>query len=391
MNRYEEIVKLYKTGVTDRNEIAKKLNISSNTVKTYLTKARKEGLIEKKLKYDLIVNLYNEGLTDYDEIAKELNISRSSLASHLTRARKAGAIEKKRKTKTKYEQIIDLYKNGVTDYDAIANKLNIPKSSVITYISKASTEGKIEVTRRKKLNSIYEQVIKLYKSGTTDYKEIARALDSTERTVITYLSKAKKEGLIEKKRKFKTNTIYEQVKKEYKEWITNYKEIAEKLNISMNTAKDYITKIRNEKLEENETEQTEKINNDEKEENVKDLNEKEVRTEKLKQIPLYREIILNAKEKNISPQKELYQMILELKDPLKRIELAQICFLLNNIKAPEAILNGIISSTSIDENIKKIALQEKNKIINELKNSQNKLNSNPDSKNRELSDSEPEK
>ena len=94
----------------------------------------------------------------------------------------------------------------------------------------------------------------------------------------------------------------------------------------MNTAKDYITKIRNEKL---------------------------------KQIPLYREIILNAKEKNISPQKELYQMILELKDPLKRIELAQICFLLNNIKAPEAILNGIISSTSIDENIKKIALQEK--------------------------------
>ncbi len=396
MSKYEQIVKLYKDGINDKNEISKKLNIPENTVKSYIAKARKEGLIEKKeLKYDLVVNLYNKGVIDYDEISKKTNTPLNTVKVCLTRARKEGAIEKirKRMENTEYKQIIDLYKSGITDYDELSSKLYIPKSTVITYISKAKKRGEIEKTKRKRSNSKYEKVIELYKSGIVDYEEIAHKTNSTYASVTTYLSKAMREGRIEKKSKIRTNTKYEQVVKAYKEGITDYKQIAEKLKMSHNTVKAYLTKVRSEIIVENQSEQTEKMNDNEnkEEENVKKIGGKEERINRLKQIPLYEEIILNAKNKNITPQDELRQMIIKLNDPLKRIELAQICFLLNNVKAPQVILNGIISSTSIDENIRKTAIEEKNKIINELKARQEKINANSDIKDKKLDNSEIEK
>lgn len=335
-------------------------------------------------KYYEIVKLYNDGITDYEELSKKLNISINTVKSYLTKARKEGAIEKKRKKieNTEYEQLIKIYKSGITDYDEISHKLYIPKGTVITYISRAKKEGKIEKTNEKKRNSKYERIIELYKSGITDYEEIAQKTNSTYRTVMSYLSKAKKEGRIEKNRKARTNTKYEQVVEIYKKGTTDYIEIGEKLNISINTARSYLTRIRNEEALKNK--QEEKANKAKKE-------ERETIIKKLKQIPLYEEIILNAKNKKITPNEELNQMIMKLYNPLKRIQLAQICFLLNNIKVTQVILNGIISSTSIDANIRKTAIEEKNKIINELKARQEKINENSDVKDKKLDNSEIEK
>ena len=96
--RYDKLIELYNSGITDVDEISKKINASKNTVYVYISKAKKEGRIIKakksqkelpkkrpqKTKYKIVIELYNSGITDADVISKKASKSGNTASASVT-------------------------------------------------------------------------------------------------------------------------------------------------------------------------------------------------------------------------------------------------------------------------------------------------------------------
>ena len=94
--RYDKLIELYNSGITDVDEISKKINASKNTVYVYISRAKKEGRIIKakksqkelpkkrpqKTKYKIVIELYNSGITDADVISKKAKLNNKKCPSN---------------------------------------------------------------------------------------------------------------------------------------------------------------------------------------------------------------------------------------------------------------------------------------------------------------------
>ena len=240
----EQSIELYNVGEKNPQAIAEKIGTKVGTVYVYLREARIEGKIEKKkTKKEQVIELYNEGELNSQSIAEKLKIKVVTVNSYLSNARKEGKIEREPKSKTKKEQVIELYNEGETNSQAIAEKLKIKVITVNIYLSNARKEGKIEKLKTKK-----EQIIKLYNEGETNSQAIAEKVGIKLGTVNNYLSEAQKEGKIERltKNTNKTKTKKEQVTELYNAGETNPQKIAEKVGIKLGTVNNYLREEREE-------------------------------------------------------------------------------------------------------------------------------------------------
>lgn len=95
----------------------------------------------------------------------------------------------------KYGIIIRLYNSGITDIKELAKQVELSEGTLKNYILKAKKEGRIEAQGQV---STYEKVINLYKSGIINNKDIAKKLAISSETVRKYLIEAEKEEEIEK-------------------------------------------------------------------------------------------------------------------------------------------------------------------------------------------------
>ena len=77
--------------------------------------------------------------------------------------------------KSKYVQLIELYNSGKTNVDELKIELNSTKKTIYTYIYQANKEGKIiklkKHKEKKRKISKYVQFIELYNLGVTDLDE----------------------------------------------------------------------------------------------------------------------------------------------------------------------------------------------------------------------------
>lgn len=104
--------------------------------------------------------------------------------------------------KTKYIQLIEIYNSGITDVGEIARILDSTRGTIETYISKAKKDGEIikkkEAKKREKKISKYVQLVELYNSGITNINELATKLESPKSSIYSYIHRAQKEGKIVK-------------------------------------------------------------------------------------------------------------------------------------------------------------------------------------------------
>ena len=409
----EQVIEIYKQGETNSQVIAKKAGTTVQTVYNYLTLAREEGKIPKrnksKTKKEQIIEIYNLGETNLQVIADKVKST--------TQIEKMA--ESKSKNKTKREQVIEIYKQGETNPQVIAKKLGVTIGTINNYLSKARREGIIERKKTKK-----DQVIELYNQGETNPQAIAKKLGTTVQTVYDYLNLAQKEEKIPKRNKSKTKK--EQIIEIYNLGEKNPQTIATKLGNNIQTVYYTLYQIKRQGDNENHREKKKDLNQKEikpvvmpktrlqdKEKNtipkienttdeklknkVKVLLEtkypreiaeqlkispkivydvidslgkdyiKKLKVRKVKRSPLYSQIVNLRKAKNLNMEKALYTILktnLRLKD---RIELAKIYYLLGNEKVPERLLNEIISDEIATSSMKKMAREEKDKILLEIK------------------------
>ena len=240
--KYRQVAKLYNEDKTIE-EISQDLHITINTVNTYISLARKEGLIEdkeKKTRIEQVAELYNLG-EEKQEITQKIKIKENTAESYISKAIKKGLIKKQRakqKTKTRIEQVAELY-NAKKTKEEIEEELRIKEHTLGSYIAKARKKGLIKRPVERKKSKV-KDVARLYKLKKTR-QEIASELNLTEKTVGTYLNKARREGLIEVKRKEKTRL--EEVAELYN-LEKSKQEIAHELHIKEHTVESYIGEAR---------------------------------------------------------------------------------------------------------------------------------------------------
>lgn len=243
--RYDKLIELYNSGITDVDEISKKINASKNTVYVYISRAKKEGRIIKakksqkelpkkrpqKTKYKIVIELYNSGITDADVISKKAKLNKNTVYSYISKAKNEGKIVKieKQKRKSKYDKVVELYNSGTTDVKEIARRFKTTPKTIYSYISKAYKEGKIVKVKKSKIKkeknqkkqSKYAQLIELYNSGITDVVKLVKSLKTTQSTVYSYIYKAEKEGkivrILPKKERRMNNANEKVVKKVHQE------------------------------------------------------------------------------------------------------------------------------------------------------------------------------
>ena len=188
---FEKVVRDYNNGITDYREIAEKNGIALGTSATYLTRAKKQGLLNvKNNTYNKVIQLYKEGIKDIEVIAEQLGKKKSTIEKYIEKARTEGLLEKRQ---TLYERFIILYNSGVTNHRELAKILEVELGTIKKYAIRAKKEGK---THKK---SMYEKVIEIYNSGIRKPSDIAEKVNRSKALVYTYTEKAKKEGrLIDK-------------------------------------------------------------------------------------------------------------------------------------------------------------------------------------------------
>lgn len=102
--------------------------------------------------------------------------------------------------KSKYVQLIELYNSGKTNVDELKIELNSTKKTIYTYIYQANKEGKIiklkKHKEKKRKISKYVQFIELYNLGVTDLDELEKKLESPKSSIYSYIHRAHKEGKI---------------------------------------------------------------------------------------------------------------------------------------------------------------------------------------------------
>ena len=158
--------------------------------------------------------------------------------------------------KSKYVQLIELYNSGKTNVDELKIELNSTKKTIYTYIYQANKEGKIiklkKHKEKKRKISKYVQFIELYNLGVTDLDELEEKLESPKSSIYSYIHRANKEGKIvkvprKKKEKKKRINKYELFVKLYNSGIKETKHLMAELQISKNTVYVYTRRAQKEK------------------------------------------------------------------------------------------------------------------------------------------------
>ena len=158
--------------------------------------------------------------------------------------------------KSKYVQLIELYNSGKTNVDELKIELNSTKKTIYTYIYQANKEGKIiklkKHKEKKRKISKYVQFIELYNLGVTDLDELEEKLESPKSSIYSYIHRAHKEGKIvkvprKKKEKKKRINKYELFVKLYNSGIKETKHLMAELQISKNTVYVYTRRAQKEK------------------------------------------------------------------------------------------------------------------------------------------------
>ena len=158
--------------------------------------------------------------------------------------------------KSKYVQLIELYNSGKTNVDELKIELNSTKKTIYTYIYQANKEGKIiklkKHKEKKRKISKYVQFIELYNLGVTDLDELEKKLESPKSSIYSYIHRAHKEGKIvkvprKKKEKKKRINKYELFVKLYNSGIKETKHLMAELQISKNTVYVYTRRAQKEK------------------------------------------------------------------------------------------------------------------------------------------------
>ena len=249
ISKYMELVELYNSGTTDVNLLADKLDLSIKTVYAYISRALSEELIKRvtykpraKSEYKHFIALYNSGITDKMLLAGKLGLSEKTVSRYISKASRKNSIKKiSDQPKGKYKDLIELYNSGETSPQLLADRLGISSSTVYRYISIASENGLIEKDSDRPKGK-YNELIKLYNSGTTDVKLLASKLNLSTDAIYAYISKASRNGLIEKKTPNKPKNKYDELIELYNSGITDPKVLADKLGILIKTVYDYTSK-----------------------------------------------------------------------------------------------------------------------------------------------------
>lgn len=157
--------------------------------------------------------------------------------------------------KTKYIQLIELYNSGKTNVEELRKELNSTQKTVYTYIYQAQKEGKIvkipkKKEKKRRINK-YRQFIELYNLGITNLDELEEKLGSPKSSIYSYIHRAQKEGEIikvprKKKEKKKKVNKYELFVQLYNSGIKKAKQLMAELGISENTVYVYTRRAQKE-------------------------------------------------------------------------------------------------------------------------------------------------
>ena len=184
-------------------EIASKLNVSVSSVNYYINMLRKKRRITRKKPVDLnldnqIIELYTAG-TKTREIAEIVFLSQDTVKSYITRLKKEGALPtQKPKRISSKDRVLYLYKKGLSRKE-IAQKLRIADSSVRVFISKLIAEGKIEKPEVQYGDkaSRQEKVVWLYNFGVSQ-SDISKLLKFSYATITRDVGELRKNRTIPK-------------------------------------------------------------------------------------------------------------------------------------------------------------------------------------------------
>ena len=266
--KYVIVASEWNNGVNEE-EIIKKYNITKATLHKYLNKASKKGIEikeqeEKQAKLDPIYiqisRDWNNGLTK-EKIIEKYKISESLLFSHLNYAKKRGIEltrrkrEKPKKKILQYEIIVQEWNNGLSK-ERIIEKYNIKEGSFYNYLSRARKSGikvkenkeekikpskegeKPEEKKSKKKIPSYILISQDWNDGISEEK-ILKKYNVNKKTLQTYLSKAKKNGIEIKEKKSK----YILVTEDWNNGLSE-EEILKKYSICKSTLASYLSKAR---------------------------------------------------------------------------------------------------------------------------------------------------
>ena len=256
--RKEEALELYNQGL-EIKEIAKRLNVTSVTINTYIKELIEEGRIQerknlkqrkKEEKKEEVLRLCKQGIKT-KEIAKKLNLADSTIHRYIKeieeeRVKRRKTLRKNSKKEGNKEKILELY-NQELEIKEIAKKLNLAYSTIHRYIKELGEEGRIQERKNLKQRKREERILELYSQGL-EIKEIAKKLNLAYSTVHRYIRELEEEGRVEERK-----SVRKSVKIERKEKVlelynqgTEVKEIAMRLDVSVVTIKTYIKELKEE-------------------------------------------------------------------------------------------------------------------------------------------------
>ena len=250
----EKILELYNQGL-EIKEIAKRLNISDTTIYKYIKELKEEGRIQKRktlAKKDInkeeTLELYNSKMK-VKEIAKKLNVSVVTIRTYIKELKEEGKVQNNGKEERK-EEALELYNQGL-EIKEIAKRLNVTAVTINTYIKELIEEGRIQERKdlkQRKKEEKKEEVLRLYKQGI-ETKEIAKKLNLADSTIHRYIRELEEEGRVEERKSVRKSIKIERKEKVlelYNQGI-EVKEIAMRLKVSPATVYKYIEELKKEK------------------------------------------------------------------------------------------------------------------------------------------------
>ena len=277
----EKIRLLYNAGHTTE-KISKDLGIPPNSVQSYISALRRQGVLVYKVKikskrleerYKLIIKLYNDGVS-ISEMARKIGVSEGTIRRNIATLRNQNKLPKlaPRKVITKsdskereeeYRQIIDLY-NQYLSIKEISKRTGLSSATVSRYISIMIEEGSLKARNKKRvktkakkakeeeIKARQEKIIEWYNEGIT-IEEMAKKLGVNRVTVSRYVSELIKRGKISstsprvEERQKETLRKKETLIEMYSKGATA-DEIAQELGLTRNTVYGYIQKLRKQGL-----------------------------------------------------------------------------------------------------------------------------------------------
>ena len=260
----EETLELYNSKMKVK-EIAKKLNVSVVTIRTYIKELKEEGKVQnngKEERKEEALELYNQGL-EIKEISKRLNVTAVTINTYIKELIEEGRIEERKNLKQrKKEEVLRLYNQGIETKE-IAKKLNLAYSTIHRYIRELEEEGSIQRRKNLKQRKREERILELYNQGI-EIVEIAKELDVSGATVYRYIKELKEEGRIQKSETVRKRSAKKEENKErtlelYNQGI-EIEEIAKRLDMAVVTIYRYIKELKEEGKIQTNANYSEKLN-----------------------------------------------------------------------------------------------------------------------------------